>query len=45
MDAPYGGLVPACYEPAGRARRGQDLSREGTAELRTAIIELGRGHA
>lgn len=39
------GLVPASYESAGRARRGQGISREGNAELRTAIIELGRGLA
>ena len=37
------GLVPASYESAGRARGGQGISREGNAELRTAIIELGRG--
>jgi transposase len=39
------GLVPASYESAGRARGGQGISREGNAELRTAIIELGRGLA
>jgi transposase len=39
------GLVPASYESAGRARRGQGISREGNAELRSAIIELGRGLA
>ena len=39
------GLVPACYESAGRARRGQGISREGNADLRQAIIELGRGLA
>ena len=39
------GLVPASYESAGRARRGQGISREGNAELRNAIIELGRGLA
>lgn len=37
------GLVPALYESAGRARPGQRISREGSAELRSAIIELGRG--
>jgi transposase len=37
------GLVPASYESAGRARSGQGVSREGNAELRNAIIELGRG--
>ena len=39
------GLVPASYESAGRARRGQSISREGNAELRQAIVELGRGLA
>jgi transposase len=39
------GLVPASYESAGRARRGQGISRKGNADLRTAIIELGRGLA
>ena len=39
------GLVPASYESAGRARRGQGISREGNAQLRDAIIELGRGLA
>jgi transposase len=35
-------LVPASYESAGRTRPGQGISREGNAELRNAIIELGR---
>ena len=39
------GLVPATYESAGRARHGQGISREGNADLRAAIIELGRGLA
>lgn len=39
------GLVPASYQSAGRARRGQGISREGNAQLREAIIELGRGLA
>jgi hypothetical protein len=39
------GLVPASYESAGPTRRGQGISREGNAELRSAIIELGRGLA
>ena len=39
------GLVPASYESAGRVRPGQGISREGNAELRAAIIELGRGLA
>lgn len=38
------GLVPAQYESAGRSRRGA-ISREGSAALRHAIIELGRGLA
>jgi transposase len=37
------GLVPAAYESAGRARPGQAISREGSVELRRAILELGRG--
>ncbi|HVF15108.1 MAG TPA: IS110 family transposase [Acidimicrobiales bacterium] len=37
------GLVPALYESAGRSRSGQHISREGSVELRQAIIELGRG--
>lgn len=37
------GLVPTSYESAGRARPGQHISREGSVELRQAIIELGRG--
>ena len=39
------GLVPSSYESAGHARPGQSISREGNAELRAAIIELGRGLA
>lgn len=39
------GLVPAEYSSAGRRRGGQHISREGSVELRTAIIELGRGLA
>ena len=39
------GLVPTEYSSAGRARGGQHISREGSAELRSAIIELGRGLA
>lgn len=38
------GLVPTQYESAGRSRRGA-ISREGSAALRHAIIELGRGLA
>jgi transposase len=37
------GLVPALYASAGRCRPGQHISREGSVELRQAIIELGRG--
>jgi transposase len=46
-DAAYraSGLVPAEYSSAGRRRGGQHISREGSVELRTAIIELGRGLA
>jgi transposase len=38
------GLVPTQYESAGRSRKGS-TSREGSAELRHAIIEMGRGLA
>ena len=38
------GLVPTQYESAGRQRKG-GTSREGSAELRHAIVELGRGLA
>jgi hypothetical protein len=41
----FAGLVPTDYESAGRRRRGQHISREGSVELREAIIELGRGLA
>lgn len=40
----FSGLVPTDYESAGR-RPGQHISREGSTELREAIIELGRGLA
>jgi transposase len=36
------GLVPRLYESAGRRRAHTSISREGKAELRGAIIELGR---
>lgn len=39
------GLVPSQYSSAGRSRGGQHISREGSVELRSAIIELGRGLA
>lgn len=39
------GLVPAEYSSAGRRRGGQGISREGSVELRSAIIQLGRGLA
>lgn len=38
------GLVPAQYESAGHHRQGS-TSREGSAQLRHAIIEMGRGLA
>ncbi len=41
----FSGLVPTDYESAGRRRPGQHISREGSVELREAIIELGRGLA
>jgi transposase len=46
-DAAYrfSGLVPTSYESAGKARPGQRISREGSVELREAILELGRGLA
>jgi len=37
------GLVPTSYQSARRARPGQHISREGSVELRQAVIELGRG--
>jgi transposase len=37
------GLVPTMYQSSGRTRSGQRISREGSVELRSAIIELGRG--
>jgi len=36
------GLVPRLYESAGKRRSHTSISREGKAELREAIIELGR---
>ncbi len=41
----FSGLVPTDYESAGRRRPGPHISREGSVELREAIIELGRGLA
>lgn len=38
------GLVPSQADSAGRTRRGS-ISREGSAPLRSAMIELGRGLA
>jgi transposase len=35
------GLVPKLYESAGKTRTGARISREGKAELREAIIDLG----
>jgi transposase len=37
------GLVPISYESAGRSRRRTGISREGSVELRRAIVDLGRG--
>jgi hypothetical protein len=37
------GLVPVTYEPAGHARARIGISREGSVELRRAIVNLGRG--
>jgi transposase len=37
------GLVPIRYESAGRARPRTGISREGSVELRRAIVDLGRG--
>lgn len=37
------GLVPISYESAGRARTRTGISREGSVELRRAIVDLGRG--
>jgi transposase len=39
------GLVPTMYQSSKRSRPGQHISREGSVELRSAIIELGRGLA
>jgi transposase len=39
------GLVPTMYQSSKRPRPGQHISREGSVELRSAIIELGRGLA
>ena len=39
----FSGLVPASYESARKSRPGQRISREGSVELREAIIELGKG--
>ena len=37
------GLVPVTYQSAGRTRPRTGISREGSVELRRAIVELGRG--
>lgn len=37
------GLVPTMYQSSGRVRPGCHISREGSVELRSAIIGLGRG--
>ena len=41
----FSGLVPTDDESAGRRRSGRHITREGSVELREAIIELGRGLA
>ncbi|MHC4093819.1 MAG: IS110 family transposase [Planctomycetota bacterium] len=41
----FSGLVPTDDESAGRRRPGRHITREGSVELREAIIELGRGLA
>ena len=41
----FAGLVPTMYQSSKRPRPGQHISREGSVELRSAIIELGRGLA
>jgi transposase len=35
--------VPASYESAKKARPGQHISKEGSVELREAILDLGKG--
>jgi len=37
------GLVPVTYESAGRRRPHTGISREGSVELRRAIVDFGRG--
>jgi hypothetical protein len=39
------GLAPTMYQSSKRDRPGQHFSREGSAEVRWAIVELGRGLA
>ncbi len=39
------GLAPAEHSSAGKASGGQPISREGRRELRTAIVQLGKGLA
>jgi transposase len=41
----FSGLVPTDDESAGYRRPGRHITREGSTELREAIIELGRGLA
>jgi len=41
----FSGLVPASYESAKKARPGQHISKEGSVELREAILDLGKGLA
>ncbi|MGW3747165.1 transposase [Streptomyces sp. NPDC005146] len=40
---PCPGLVPIAYGSAGKSRRGNRISREGSVELRRAIVDLRRG--
>lgn len=46
-DAAYrlAGMHPTSYDSTGSSRGGQKLSRRGSAELRHAIVDLGRGLA
>ena len=39
----YSGLVPVEHDSAGTKRPGMQISREGTAPLREAILEIGKG--
>ncbi len=39
------GMHPSTYDSAGTSRGGQHLSRRGSPDLRSAIVELGKGLA